>query len=74
MRVGFFTLLYLCLFTLWAGAQTDNKRIFTIKGQVVDSLSNESVPYVTLRPATVTHPDKVIKLLAGDIDGMFETT
>ena len=74
MRVGFFTFLYLCLFTLWAGAQTDNKSIFTIKGQVVDSLSNESVPYATLRITAVQTPDKVIKLLACDTDGKFETT
>ena len=29
---------------------------FTIKGQVVDSLSNESVPYATLRIALASAP------------------
>lgn len=47
---------------------------FTIKGQVVDSLSNESVPYATLRIASATAPQTPIKLLACDDDGKFTGT
>ena len=44
---------------------------FTIKGQVVDSLSNESVPYATLRIALASAPQNPVKLLACDDNGIF---
>lgn len=47
---------------------------FTIKGQVIDSLSNESVPYVTLRIFLASAPQKPVKLLACDDDGKFNAT
>ena len=47
---------------------------FTIKGQVVDSLSNESVPYATLRIALASAPQNPVKLLACDDDGKFTAT
>ena len=47
---------------------------FTIKGQVVDSLSNESVPYATLRIASASAPQTPVKLLACDDDGKFTST
>lgn len=47
---------------------------FTIKGQVMDSLSNESVPYVTLRIFLASAPQKPVKLLACDDDGKFSAT
>ncbi|MBP3518146.1 MAG: TonB-dependent receptor [Parabacteroides sp.] len=47
---------------------------FTIKGQVVDSLSNESVPYATLRIALASAPQNPVKLLACDDEGKFTAT
>lgn len=47
---------------------------FTIKGQVVDSLSNESVPYATLRIAFASAPQAPVKLLACDDNGKFTAT
>ena len=47
---------------------------FTIKGQVVDSLSNESVPYATLRIASASAPQTPVKLLACDDDGKFTSS
>lgn len=47
---------------------------FTIKGQVVDSLSNESVPYATLRISLASAPQNPVKLLACDDDGKFTAT
>lgn len=47
---------------------------FTIKGQVIDSLTSETVPYATLRISAVETPQTAIKLLACDDDGKFETT
>ncbi len=43
----------------------------TLKGQVVDSLSQESIPYVTLKITESGNPAKVVKLLSTDDDGKF---
>ncbi|MDR3061400.1 MAG: TonB-dependent receptor [Dysgonamonadaceae bacterium] len=43
----------------------------TVKGQVVDSISQESIPYVTLKISESGNPAKVIKLLSTDADGKF---
>ena len=70
-------LLYLVLvlmMTVPLCAQNKNAADYTIKGQVVDSLSNETVPYATLSIALANAPQKAIKLLACDDDGKFTTT
>ena len=70
-------LLYLVLvlmMTVPLCAQSQNAADYTIKGQVVDSLSNETVPYATLSIALANAPQKAIKLLACDDDGKFTTT
>lgn len=72
----------LCLFMLvllasgTTFAQTKNAASapFTIKGQVIDSLENESVPYATLRIALASAPQKPVKLLACDENGKFSAT
>ena len=70
-------LLYLLLVLMMAAplcAQNQNAADYTIKGQVVDSLSNETVPYATLSIALASAPQNAIKLLACDDDGKFTTT
>lgn len=57
-----------------AVAQTGAKGSFVIKGQVVDSLTNETVPYATLSIALQNNPQKSLLLLACDIDGNFEAS
>ena len=57
---------------LWAHNQ--DAADYTIKGQVVDSLSNETVPYATLSITLANAPQKAIKLLACDDDGKFTAT
>ena len=42
-----------------------------LKGQVIDSLSQESIPYVTLRITEPGNPAKVVKVLSTDNDGKF---
>lgn len=61
------------LIPLLAQAQSDVNSPYSIKGQVVDSLTNETVPYATLSIAVSSTPHKAEKLLACDIDGKFET-
>ena len=62
-------LLLLSVPCIMVQAQNGAATHFTIKGQVVDSLTNESVPYVTLRIALASAPDKPVKLLACDVEG-----
>lgn len=54
-------------------AQNAATTSFSIKGQVVDSLSNETVPYATLSIAMANAPQKPVKLLATDADGKFSS-
>lgn len=44
---------------------------FTIKGQAVDSVTKETLPYVTCSVAPEKNPAQVITRFAGDIDGKF---
>lgn len=71
-------LLYLLLLVMMmvspAWAHSQDAADYTIKGQVVDSLSNETVPYATLSIALASEPQKAIKLLACDDDGKFTAT
>ena len=72
MKKILYLLSLLLLSALSMYAQSDKAGPFMIKGQVVDSLTSETVPYATLSIALVTNPSKPIKLLACDIDGKFE--
>ncbi|MDH6391561.1 outer membrane receptor for ferrienterochelin and colicin [Parabacteroides sp. PFB2-12] len=53
-------------------AQPASVSSFTVKGQVMDSLSNESVPYATMKFALAAAPQQAVKMLATDDDGKFE--
>jgi len=71
----FFCLAALILLTtLPAFSQISKPTDFIIKGQVVDSLSGETVPYATLRITLTETPDNAVRLLACDLDGNFETS
>lgn len=60
----------LCLF-----AQESVERQYTIKGQVIDSLTSEPVSFATIRvEATPTSSENPIALLACDVDGFFSVT
>ena len=72
MKEKLFALFWVLFFALPLYAQADKTGSYSIKGQVLDSLSNESVPYATLRIALAKTPDKLVKLLACDVDGKFQ--
>ncbi|MCD7915547.1 MAG: carboxypeptidase-like regulatory domain-containing protein [Tannerellaceae bacterium] len=61
-----------CICSLYA--QNEKNGLYSIKGQVIDSLTNETVPYATLSIAFENSPQESVKLLACDIDGKFETS
>jgi outer membrane receptor protein involved in Fe transport len=58
--------------TCTAFAQQGTPVIFKIKGQVMDSTHNESVPYATLKVVRANNPHKAVTLLACDANGKFE--
>ena len=73
--------LFLCLcITLPSNAQTPpaekpataSQVNVTLKGQVVDSLTNESVPFATLKITESENPERAVKLFATDADGKFD--
>lgn len=74
MKEKLLYLVFVLMMALPLCAQNQNTADYTIKGQVVDSLSNETVPYATLSIALANAPQKAIKLLACDDDGKFTTT
>lgn len=55
-------------------AQSNSAPSYTIKGQVIDSLANETVPYATLNIVLANAPQQSVRMLACDDDGKFETT
>lgn len=44
----------------------------SIKGQVVDSLTNETIPYATVRVSAKATPQTILKALATDDNGKFQ--
>lgn len=72
MKVKLLTLFWILFFALPLYAQTDKSGSFIVKGQVLDSLTNESVPYATLKIALANAVQKPVKLLACDVDGKFK--
>lgn len=56
MKEKLFALFWVLFLALPLYAQADKTGSYSIKGQVLDSLSNESVPYATLRIAFAKTP------------------
>ncbi|MCE5331628.1 MAG: TonB-dependent receptor [Bacteroidales bacterium] len=72
-RIPFF----LCLFFLFLTSQTlfsqtSPELSFTVKGILVDSVSKETIPYVTVSLSAKDKPETYIKRLAAGLKGEFE--
>jgi len=55
-------------------SQTTGNVSFLLKGILVDSVSRESIPYVTISLATAEKPDVFIKRIPSGVKGDFELT
>ncbi len=65
--------IFFALFAFSLSAQTGNKtETISVKGQIVDSLSNESVPYTTIKIVNAQTPATTVKALATDESGKFQ--
>lgn len=71
MKCRFFALM-LCLLSIGLSLSAQTSTTFTVTGQVLDSLTNETVPYATLNFSLASAPKKSVLLLACDIDGKFK--
>ncbi len=72
MRKKLYSLLLPLFFIFSVSSQTITHGDYTIIGQVIDSLRNETVPYVTLRMYASGNREKTVNALASDLDGNFE--
>lgn len=58
-------------FSLGVSAQ-NNQGAYTVKGTLVDSLTNESEPYATIRIFSASNPIKPVRMAVTDGDGKFK--
>ena len=72
MKKIFILLIGAVLFTIPAWAQNRAGDLYSVSGQVVDSLTNEPVPYATVSVAPVQAPTQFANAAACDGNGKFE--
>ena len=64
-------LLLLSLFAFFALGVLGQNTTYTVKGMLVDSLTQEAEPYATIKIATKNNPDKAVKMAVTDMNGGF---
>ncbi len=72
MKKYFILLISLALCVTTVKAQDGARDLFTISGQVIDSLDNEAIPYATIGVALTQTPNQFLKAVACDGNGKFE--
>ena len=71
MKKVIFTCLLIFPFMAFIQAQSTSGSQYQIKGQAIDSLTMETMPYVTCSIVLTDKPQQVISRFAGDADGNF---
>jgi outer membrane cobalamin receptor len=71
-RKIFYLIIAACLAPVFLYSQEVKNPGISVKGQIVDSLTKETVPYATVAVAEASDPKNVIKRLASDENGAFE--
>ncbi len=66
-----FVILILTSVALTVNAQNSTTGSYSVKGVLIDSISNEGEPYATIRIALKANPDKPVKLAVTDTNGKF---
>ncbi|WP_165040683.1 TonB-dependent receptor domain-containing protein [Dysgonomonas sp. ZJ709] len=72
MRIRFLLLLLLAFAATTISGQVKPDANVTIKGQLVDSLTNETIPYATLKIVEKGNPTNVVTALPSDENGNFK--
>lgn len=66
---------YLTLFFVFISISTyAQTNLITLKGQVIDSLTSETIPYATIKIVEKNNPSTIIKAVASDDNGNFKFT
>lgn len=73
-KIIFFTTLFFLVQLHIITAQNKTNGQISIVGEVIDSLTNETIPFSTITIADSNQPQKVLKKVAADIDGKFKTS
>ncbi len=68
----FTALIFFFLFIFSASAGVNAKADVTVKGQLIDSLLNETMPYATIKITMKDKPTIIVKALASDQSGKFD--
>ena len=72
MNKAFFLITIATFLTVAVAAQERAADLFTVSGQVVDTLSNEPVPFATVGVAFAESPAQFVNAVASDGNGRFE--
>lgn len=72
MKTGLVLTVLLLLSVPFTFAQKNTVVNVLIKGQVIDSLTNETIPYATIKLTGKDTPGVLLKVVAGDENGNFE--
>jgi len=62
----------ICASQIFAQSNPSPTSLTLVKGQVLDSLTNEVIAYATLSIAKKSNPEKPVKVLSTDTDGKFQ--
>jgi len=71
-KVSLITLVLTLLFVFPAFSTALPETAFKVKGTLVDSISGETIPYVTISVSSTEKPDVYLKRLAAGVNGDFE--
>jgi outer membrane receptor protein involved in Fe transport len=71
VKIACFALIF-CLFPPVLAAQTKTFPGVTVKGEIRDSITGETIPYATIKIVEEKIPSTVVKALAADPDGKFQ--
>ena len=67
----FLLLLFVCTLSITGWAQ-NSASFYTIKGVLLDSLTQDGEPYATIKIAKKSTPDKAVKMTVTDTNGKFQ--
>lgn len=73
MKLRTMALLWIVMLSGLTAAQNVTST-FQVKGVLLDSLTQEGEPYATIRVARKSNPEKLVKMMASDLQGRFKET
>ena len=69
MKACILLITFLIFSFISASSQIDLSSNFIVKGQIKDSVTNEVIPYATIKIKNKVNPDKVLQIFVTDENG-----